>query len=126
MNPPWEHPIRSEGWEEDVCLIGCVLSSISANSAAMAELNPRQVRFIEEYTVDFNATQAAIRAGYSEKTARQIASKLLTDIDIQAGIAASQAKISRKTGITKERIAQNLLVSHSWMRVGCSTGARMA
>jgi len=51
-------------------------------------MNNRQNRFIEEYLVDFNATQAAIRAGYSYKTARQIGSKLLTKVDISEAVEA--------------------------------------
>ena len=46
----------------------------------------KQRAFIDEYLIDFNATQAAIRAGYSEKTARQIGSKLLSIIDIKQEI----------------------------------------
>jgi phage terminase small subunit len=49
-------------------------------------LTRKQKRFIEEYTVDFNATQAAIRAGYSERTARAIGSENLTKPDIEAAI----------------------------------------
>ena len=49
-------------------------------------MNNRQNRFVEEYLVDFNATQAAIRAGYSHKTARQIGSKLLTKVDVSEAV----------------------------------------
>lgn len=48
----------------------------------MSKLNAKQEQFCREYVVDLNAAQAAIRAGYSEKTARTIGSKLLTNIDI--------------------------------------------
>ena len=47
------------------------------------ELTDKQDRFCYEYCIDFNATQAAIRAGYSENTARSIASTLLTKVNIQ-------------------------------------------
>lgn len=47
------------------------------------KLNEKQKMFCEEYIIDLNATQSAIRAGYSEKTARQIGAKLLTKVDIQ-------------------------------------------
>lgn len=46
-------------------------------------LTEKQKRFCDEYLVDLNATQAAIRAGYSEKTAKQIAQQNLTKLDIQ-------------------------------------------
>ena len=52
-----------------------------------AKLNDKQVFFCKEYIVDFNATQAAIRTGYSEKTANRIASQLLSKLDIQELIA---------------------------------------
>lgn len=46
-------------------------------------MNAKQKRFCDEYLIDLNATQAAIRAGYSEKTAKQIGNKLLTKVDLQ-------------------------------------------
>ena len=52
----------------------------------MAKLTAKQKRFIEEYLIDLNATQAAIRAGYSEKTARSQGQRLLTNVDIQNAI----------------------------------------
>lgn len=50
------------------------------------DLSPKQSRFIEEYLLDFNATQAAIRAGYSPKTARVQASQNLSKLNIRAKI----------------------------------------
>jgi phage terminase small subunit len=50
-------------------------------------LNEKQKRFCTEYLVDFNATQAAKRAGYSKQTARAIGSRLLTNVDIKQYIA---------------------------------------
>lgn len=50
-------------------------------------MNDRQKRFVEEYLVDFNATQAAIRAGYSQKSARSIGSENLTKPDISEAIS---------------------------------------
>lgn len=49
----------------------------------MAKLTPRQQRFCDEYLIDLNATQAAIRAGYSEKTAKQIGQQNLTKVDLK-------------------------------------------
>lgn len=71
-------------------------------------LTPKQQRFVDEYLVDLNATQAAIRAGYSEKTARSVGSENLTKPDIAAAIAAAQAKLAEKTGITQERVLNEL------------------
>jgi len=49
---------------------------------ANGELTDRQLKFCQEYIKDYNATQAAIRAGYSEKTANRAGSRLLSDVDI--------------------------------------------
>ena len=57
-------------------------------------LTDRQQRFIEEYCVDYNATQAAIRAGYSKKTARQIGFENLTKPDIRDAVRARQRILS--------------------------------
>lgn len=57
----------------------------------MAKLTPRQQRFCDEYLIDLNATQAAIRAGYSEKTAKQIGQRLLTNVDLKNHIKERMA-----------------------------------
>ncbi|PTJ03655.1 terminase small subunit [Staphylococcus simulans] len=53
----------------------------------MTKLTRRQELFIEEYLIDLNATQAAIRAGYSQKTARSQGQRMLTKVDIQQAIS---------------------------------------
>ena len=53
----------------------------------MAELNEKQQRFVEEYMIDLNATQAAIRAGYSVKNAASIGAQLLKKTQVQRAIA---------------------------------------
>ena len=72
----------------------------------MAGLNDKQRRFVEEYLIDLNATQAAVRAGYSEKTARSIAQRLLTNVDIQNAISEAQNARSKRTQITQDRVLQ--------------------
>ncbi|GHE34826.1 terminase small subunit [Sphingobacterium griseoflavum] len=67
-------------------------------------LTDKQQRFVDEYMVDLNATQAAIRAGYSPDTARQMASENLSKPDIQEAIQIKKQKISEATGITAERV----------------------
>lgn len=69
-------------------------------------LNDKQIRFIDEYLIDFNATQAAIRAGYSKKTAGSQAFDLLKKPEIQQAIKAKQKESAHKLGITRERIIQ--------------------
>jgi phage terminase small subunit len=69
-------------------------------------LTAKQQRFVEEYLVDLNATQAAIRAGYSARTARQIGDENLSKPDIAAAIAERTAAISEKLGITQEQVLE--------------------
>lgn len=67
-------------------------------------LTPKQERFVEEYLVDLNATQAAIRAGYSPRTADRQGPRLLGNAGVQAAIAAGRDRLSHTTGITQERV----------------------
>ena len=62
-------------------------------------VNDKQIRFCEEYVIDHNATQAAIRAGYSPKTAKQIGSENLSKPDIEAKIRELEAEIPTKDSI---------------------------
>lgn len=62
-----------------------------------AKLTPKQKRFVEEYVVDCNATQAAIRAGYSPKTAYSIGQENLKKPEVMKAIAEKQKKVSEKT-----------------------------
>src|SRR5690348_12161649 len=72
-------------------------------------LSPRQRRFVEEYLVDLNATKAAIRAGYSERTARQMAAENLSKPDIQAAIAEAQDARAQRVQISADRVIQELV-----------------
>lgn len=72
------------------------------------KLNPKQKRFCEEYIIDLNGAQAAIRAGYSKKTAKTIANQLLTKLDLQSYVAELMAKRSKKTEITAENVLQGI------------------
>lgn len=65
----------------------------------MPKLNAKQVRFCEEYLIDLNATQAAVRAGYSVKTAKQMGSENLSKPDIAEYIAELKQDRSKKTEI---------------------------
>lgn len=68
---------------------------------------PKQQRFIEEYPKDCNATQAAIRAGYSEKTARQIGQQLLSKLDIWNEINKKQAIVTERCELSVEWVLNN-------------------
>ncbi len=74
----------------------------------MTTLKNRRQRFVDEYLVDLNATQAAIRAGYSVKTSKMQGSRLLTNDDVQADIADRQAKRAKKVGVTAEEVIAEL------------------
>ncbi len=77
-------------------------------SATATNLTPKQQKFVDEYLVDLNATQAAIRAGYSEKTARQMATENLSKPNIAKAIEERQKALQEKTGITQERVLAEL------------------
>ena len=72
------------------------------------KLTPKQRRFIDEYLIDLNATQAAIRAGYSEKTAYSIGLQNLKKLEIQAEIQKRRNRLQNKLEITQERVLQEL------------------
>lgn len=67
-------------------------------------LNARQQKFVLEYLKDLNATQAAIRAGYTEKTAYAQGSRLLSYAEISEAIATRQGKALAKLDVSAERI----------------------
>ncbi len=71
-------------------------------------LTPKQNQFVLEYTVDFNATAAATRAGYSEKTAAQAGHNLLQRDEIQVAIKDAIAAREKRTQITGDRVIQEL------------------
>ncbi len=74
----------------------------------MAKLTPKQQRFVEEYLVDLNATQAAIRAGYSEKTAGRIGGANVQKVEIQNAIHEAMSKRSDRTAVTQDRVVKEL------------------
>ena len=74
----------------------------------MSELTPKQQRFVEEYLVDLNATRAAIRAGYSPKTARQQGYENLTKPYIEAAIQRALEERSERTRVRADRVVTEL------------------
>lgn len=74
----------------------------------MKELEPKQRRFVEEYLFDLNQTNAAIRAGYSARSAASRASKLMKQKEVAEAIQAAMAQRSRRTGISQDRIIEEL------------------
>lgn len=71
-------------------------------------MTAKQRAFAQEYLIDLNATQAAIRAGYSAKTANEQGARLLANVSIQETIAKAMADRSRRTGINQDRVIREL------------------
>ena len=73
------------------------------------ELTPKQAAFVQEYLKDLNGTQAAIRAGYSKKTANEQAARLLANASVQAAVTKGREKLAAKAEVTAERVLNGLL-----------------
>ncbi len=67
-------------------------------------MTPKQQRFVEEYLIDLNATQAAIRTGYSPNTADVQGSRLLSNIKVQRAVANRMAERSKRTEVAADRV----------------------
>lgn len=99
-------------------------------------MNARQKRFVDEYCIDLNATQAAIRAGYSEKTAGQIGEQNLKKLEIKTAIDAALEKIHTAKVATAQEVEEYLtkvlrgestaeIVIVEGVGDGCSSARRM-
>jgi len=86
----------------------------------MPKLTNKQKTFVREYLIDLNAAQAAIRAGYSKKTARKIGQENLTKPDIQALLHKAMRAREQRTEITQDRVLRELA------RIAFSSGTDFA
>lgn len=75
---------------------------------AKRQLSEQRQRFVEEYLIDLNGTQAAIRAGYSVKTAQEQSSRLLSNVMVQEAISKAMAARSKRTGVNQDRVILEL------------------
>lgn len=75
----------------------------------MKKLTNKQYRFIDEYLIDSNATQAAIRAGYSEKTAYSQGQRMLNNVEVSKLLKEKQQITSQRLNVSRESIIQDLL-----------------
>ena len=75
----------------------------------MKKLAPKQEAFIREYLVDLNGTQAAIRAGYSEKTATEQASRLLTNVKVAESIQKNMDARAKKVELSAETVLKGIM-----------------
>ncbi len=72
-------------------------------------LTAKQARFVEEFLIDSNATQAAVRAGYSEKTAYSVGHENLKKPEVATAIQAAQTALSERLEVTADRVVAGLL-----------------
>ena len=75
----------------------------------MQKLSPKQERFAREYMLDLNATQAAIRAGYSAKTAYSMGQRLLKNVEVQKAVQSAMDERSKRTEVNADYVLTNLL-----------------
>lgn len=74
----------------------------------MAKLTPKQARFVQEYLIDLNATQAAIRAGYSPDTANQNGPRLLVNAGVERAIQDAMDARAARTLTSQDKIVREL------------------
>jgi phage terminase small subunit len=99
---------------------------LELNWCPMRPLTRKQQRFVDEYLVDLNAIQAAVRAGYSAKTARSICEENLTKPDIRAAIVAAQEARQKRTQIDADWALKRLKDEAEYHGKGSSHAARVA
>lgn len=78
----------------------------SGGNSSANRLTPKQERFVHEYLIDLNATQAAIRAGYSAKTAYSQGERLLKNVEVKAAVDSARLNTIDRLGITREMVAR--------------------
>lgn len=88
-------------------------------------LTPKQQRFVEEYLTDMNATAAARRAGYSERTADRIGPKLVGNSCVAEAIAAAVASRAERTELTQDWVVDHLRSESQLTGDGASHSARV-
>jgi phage terminase small subunit len=97
---------------------------------AASGLRPKHQRFVAEYLIDLNATQAAIRAGYSARTAGEIGYELLKKPEIAAAVAKGQQKAIERCEVTRDTIARQLDddrgLAHKVKQAGAAVSASVA
>ena len=89
-------------------------------------MTPRQQRFVEEYLLDLNATQAAIRAGYSGHTANEQGARLLANASVAAAVQAAQQARSERVQVTQDDVLRGLRREATLTGEGSSHAARVS
>lgn len=81
----------------------------TSENVGKPKLTDKQQRFVEDYLIDLNATQAAIRAGYSKDTAYSQGQRLLKNVEVASAIQEAQNKRSERTQITQDDVIRRLI-----------------
>lgn len=79
-------------------------------------ITPKQERFCQEYIVDYNGAQAAVRAGYAANSARKTASRMLTNADILARVRELQREQTARLALTQDYVLQQLVDTYRCCR----------
>ena len=74
----------------------------------MTAITDKQQRFVQEYLIDLNATKAAVRAGYSPRTANEQGARLLAKVSIRSAVEKAMKDRETRTHITQDRVLQEL------------------
>lgn len=98
---------------------------MSSPAKSPRPLTPKQQRFVEEYLIEPNATQAAIKAGYSEHTAKEMGAENLTKPHIAAALAAHRAIRAKQVGIDANWALERLKIEAELQGKGSSHAARV-
>jgi hypothetical protein len=93
---------------------------------SQGELTPKQRRFVDEYLLDLNATQAAIRAGYSARTANEQGARLLANASVAAAAQSAQLARSERLQLTQDDVLRGLHREATLTGEGSSHSARVA
>ncbi len=96
------------------------------SNLAGSSLTPRQQRFVDEYLADLNATQAAIRAGYSARTANEQGARLLAKASIAEAVQAAQKARGERLQITQDDVVRGLRREATLSGEGSSHAARVS
>ena len=83
-------------------------ATAKAGARAESALTARQQRFVEEYLLDLNGTQAAIRAGYSAHTANEQAARLLANVSVRSAIARGKSDVAARTGASVDELVSRM------------------
>ena len=89
-------------------------------------MNTKQAAFVHEYLIDRNGAAAAVRAGYSQNAARQIAHRLLTNDDVAAALAAGEEQIAHDAEINRRKVMEGLQEAIELARSKSDAGAMIA